>query len=296
MPFLDCFCFCVCGRGCFWFFFNASPPCVAGAWPWQWQQKWYFSQDERLPLRQFLRGSRTVLVLYCFLCTLQLCLWDFSKCFAKWTTQLFICRFLVRVSYLEIYNEEVRDLLGKDQTQRLEVSFLFWMWYLFWIRAIFCFKDQRNTCREVRGWAPQQSSFLCNAIAGCHCWLLWISSTWSVAQTGCSTWGSFVPAVLPQRPLSSPGNWRLGFKIMSFPQRKTSILSCTSLYSLSALIPGGVFYVQARKGRSKPLYCCSITRIAVGDLLGMLSLNCFSLRWKRDLMWEFISKTFQLML
>lgn len=145
-----------------------------------------------------------MLVFHCFLCTLWLCLWDFSKCFAKWTTQLFICRFLVRVSYLEIYNEEVRDLLGKDQTQRLEVSFLFWMWYLFWIRAIFRFKDQRSTCREMRGWAPQLSSFLCNAIAGCHCWLLWISSTWSVAQTDCSTWGSFVPAVLPQRPLSSP--------------------------------------------------------------------------------------------
>ncbi|ESP00097.1 hypothetical protein LOTGIDRAFT_213295 [Lottia gigantea] len=31
-------------------------------------------------------------------------------------------KFLVRVSYLEIYNEEVRDLLGKDQTQRLEVK------------------------------------------------------------------------------------------------------------------------------------------------------------------------------
>ncbi|XP_025085555.1 kinesin-like protein KIF3A isoform X2 [Pomacea canaliculata] len=31
-------------------------------------------------------------------------------------------RFLVRVSYLEIYNEEVRDLLGKDQTQHLEVK------------------------------------------------------------------------------------------------------------------------------------------------------------------------------
>lgn len=28
----------------------------------------------------------------------------------------------------------------------------------------------------------------------------------------------------------------------------------------------------------------------------MLSLNCFSCRLKRDLMWEFISKTFQLML
>ena len=33
----------------------------------------------------------------------------------------FFDRFLVRVSYLEIYNEEVRDLLGKDQNQRLEV-------------------------------------------------------------------------------------------------------------------------------------------------------------------------------
>nr|UQZ09998.1 kinesin-like protein KIF3A [Opsariichthys bidens] len=31
-------------------------------------------------------------------------------------------RFRVRVSYLEIYNEEVRDLLGKDQMQRLEVK------------------------------------------------------------------------------------------------------------------------------------------------------------------------------
>ena len=31
-------------------------------------------------------------------------------------------RFLVRVSYLEIYNEDVRDLLGKDQNQRLEVK------------------------------------------------------------------------------------------------------------------------------------------------------------------------------
>ena len=31
-------------------------------------------------------------------------------------------RFLVRVSYLEIYNEEVRDLLGKDQSVQLEVK------------------------------------------------------------------------------------------------------------------------------------------------------------------------------
>lgn len=28
----------------------------------------------------------------------------------------------MRATYLEIYNEEVRDLLGKDQTSRLEVK------------------------------------------------------------------------------------------------------------------------------------------------------------------------------
>lgn len=57
----------------------------------------------------------------CFLCALQLGL-DLNKCLAVKATELFVFRFLVRVSYLEIYNEEVRDLLGKDQTQRLEVS------------------------------------------------------------------------------------------------------------------------------------------------------------------------------
>ncbi|XP_049804535.1 kinesin-like protein KIF3A [Schistocerca nitens] len=31
-------------------------------------------------------------------------------------------KFLVRVSYIEIYNEEIRDLLGKDQAARLEVK------------------------------------------------------------------------------------------------------------------------------------------------------------------------------
>lgn len=34
---------------------------------------------------------------------------------------LIFVRFLVRVSYLEIYNEDVRDLLGKDQHAKLEV-------------------------------------------------------------------------------------------------------------------------------------------------------------------------------
>lgn len=35
---------------------------------------------------------------------------------------IIIIRFLVRATYLEIYNEEVRDLLGKDQNTRLEVK------------------------------------------------------------------------------------------------------------------------------------------------------------------------------
>ncbi len=45
-----------------------------------------------------------------------------------WLQRMFIFwnyhlnRFLVRVSYLEIYNEEVRDLLAKDQSQHLDVK------------------------------------------------------------------------------------------------------------------------------------------------------------------------------
>jgi kinesin family protein 3/17 len=34
----------------------------------------------------------------------------------------FYFRFLVRATYLEIYNEEIRDLLGKDQNHKLEVK------------------------------------------------------------------------------------------------------------------------------------------------------------------------------
>ena len=30
--------------------------------------------------------------------------------------------FDVRVSYIEIYNEEIRDLLGEDPTQKLEIK------------------------------------------------------------------------------------------------------------------------------------------------------------------------------
>lgn len=33
----------------------------------------------------------------------------------------FDCSFLVRVSYLQIYNEDVCDLLGKNPTTKLEV-------------------------------------------------------------------------------------------------------------------------------------------------------------------------------
>jgi len=34
----------------------------------------------------------------------------------------FLVRFLVRVSYLEIYNEQVRDLLGKDFLKKLDIK------------------------------------------------------------------------------------------------------------------------------------------------------------------------------
>lgn len=35
---------------------------------------------------------------------------------------LTFCRFLVRCSYLEIYNENIRDLLAKDQSHFLELK------------------------------------------------------------------------------------------------------------------------------------------------------------------------------
>lgn len=35
---------------------------------------------------------------------------------------LSVFRFLVRVSYLEIYNEEIRDLLSKNQKNSLEIK------------------------------------------------------------------------------------------------------------------------------------------------------------------------------
>lgn len=33
-----------------------------------------------------------------------------------------ICKFLIHASYLEIYNEEIRDLLGKDVKAKLELK------------------------------------------------------------------------------------------------------------------------------------------------------------------------------
>ena len=48
--------------------------------------------------------------------TLDLSFPDFLNFFLK------SFRFLVRVSYLEIYNENVKDLLGRDQQAKLEVS------------------------------------------------------------------------------------------------------------------------------------------------------------------------------
>lgn len=58
----------------------------------------------------FLSSFREINVKSVFLCTCQC---------AENT------KFLVRASYLEIYNEEIRDLLGIDSKQRLEVSCCF---------------------------------------------------------------------------------------------------------------------------------------------------------------------------
>ena len=41
---------------------------------------------------------------------------------SKYRIQFIFYRYLVSVSYLEIYNEEVRDLLGKDRDKSLEVN------------------------------------------------------------------------------------------------------------------------------------------------------------------------------
>nr|CAD7429642.1 unnamed protein product [Timema monikensis] len=45
---------------------------------------------------------------------------DHRKYVRTWPSR--VNRFLVRVAHIEIYNEEVRDLLGKDQSARLEVK------------------------------------------------------------------------------------------------------------------------------------------------------------------------------
>lgn len=42
--------------------------------------------------------------------------------FSNFPNKIFSLRFLVRVSYMEIYNEEVRDLLGKQTNKSLEVK------------------------------------------------------------------------------------------------------------------------------------------------------------------------------
>ena len=54
----------------------------------------------------------------------------------------YVHRFLVHVSYLEIYNEEVRDLLGKDPSAKLEVCTYTHM-YILTIVCIF------GSCRQT---------------------------------------------------------------------------------------------------------------------------------------------------
>ena len=51
----------------------------------------------------------------------------------------------MRVSYLEIYNEEVRDLLGKDQNMRLEV------------RPVVSYVEVVDNLRSVRTYSANDS-------------------------------------------------------------------------------------------------------------------------------------------
>lgn len=84
--------------------------------PIQWREKGQSLRNEgssQTPLRTSLatlpnaRGKSSQLKRSCFLTTCS------YSCL--------LCRFLVRVSYLELYNEEVRDLLSKDPRKRLDI-------------------------------------------------------------------------------------------------------------------------------------------------------------------------------
>ena len=85
-------------------------------------EKVHFKMDPILETTLFLSGVSTalLLVLKQEVYLLMSCNLILSSVIKKICASFL--RFLVRVSYLEIYNENVRDLLGKDQKARLEVT------------------------------------------------------------------------------------------------------------------------------------------------------------------------------
>jgi len=70
-----------------------------------------------------------------------------------------IYRFLVRVSYLQIYNEDVCDLLGKDPTAKLEVK-SFSLLHVMWIGFHPGFATGKG---ETRHWC------VCEGLIIVHC-------------------------------------------------------------------------------------------------------------------------------
>lgn len=62
---------------------------------------------------------------------------------------LALFRYLVSVSYLEIYNEEVRDLLGKDRDRSLEVR----LPHPEQIARLSCLGQRTTECRRVCRWS-----------------------------------------------------------------------------------------------------------------------------------------------
>lgn len=80
----------------------------------------YLCMDS-LPIQDLKKNKK--LLLPATLCYIGL-MYKWSYKFALYSYFVPFIRFLVRVSYLEIYNENVRDLLGKDQNAKLEVCCL----------------------------------------------------------------------------------------------------------------------------------------------------------------------------
>ena len=128
---------------------------------------------------------------------------------------LFVIRFLVRVSYLEIYNEEVRDLLSKDQQHRLEVR-----------------------------WNPGHRSKLPSEQSNQHC--RWTSHSNQVWLLHTSVWGDCLTQQWSQIPSHSSVEWLLHTAVLSesFTLQRGVIYSFNSIVRFLHTSMRGDFFTQ----------------------------------------------------